>query len=164
METWKPIPGYSDHDVSNLGGVRSRTWGRRRIPLPEPYLRTLSVVNRHSGIQYHVISIRDDSGKPHTHYVHELVALAHIGPRPIGLHVCHGPDNNGLNNAVTNLRYDTQLANVRESRATKLSLEDVLAIRQRHARGETPTQLANFFPVCRENIRLICAGQSWQVA
>lgn len=164
METWRFIPGYSDHEVSNLGRVRSHKWGPWQKPLAEPRIRRLSVAKYKSGIRYHVISLRGDDGKLRWHYVHALVALAFIGPRPEGMHVCHNPDSNGLNNTLQNLRYDTPTANVREGRTAKLTYAEVETIRQRHARGETPTQLASFFPVCRENIRLICAGAIWQVA
>jgi hypothetical protein len=44
-------------------------------------------------------------------YVHTLVAAAFIGPRPPEHDVAHY-DNNGLNNAVTNLRYDTATGNM----------------------------------------------------
>lgn len=164
METWRFIPGYSSHEVSNLGRVRSHKWGKGQRPLTEPRIRRLSVARYKAGIKYHVVGLCGDDGKIHFHYVHALVALAFIGPRPEGMHVCHHPDNNGLNNCLENLRYDTPAANMREGKVTKLTYKDVLNIRQRHAKGETPTQLASFFPVCRENIRLICAGAIWQVA
>ena len=46
--------------------------------------------------------------------VHQLVALAFLGPRPPGLQVCHN-DSNKLNNRVGNLRYDTPESNTRDS-------------------------------------------------
>lgn len=49
-----------------------------------------------------------------TRAVHVLVAAAFLGPRPPGMHICHG-DGNPRNNRVGNLRYDTPAANARDT-------------------------------------------------
>lgn len=49
-------------------------------------------------------------------YVHELVTLCFLGPRPPGLEVCHN-DGTRTNNDAGNLRYDTRQANALEGHA-----------------------------------------------
>jgi hypothetical protein len=46
--------------------------------------------------------------------VAHLVAEAFIGPRPVGLDVCHN-DGNRTNNRRSNLRYDTKSENSRDA-------------------------------------------------
>jgi hypothetical protein len=46
-------------------------------------------------------------------YVHDLVLLAFVGPKPEGLEVCHGNDVKA-DNRLQNLRYDTRSANAQE--------------------------------------------------
>ena len=43
-------------------------------------------------------------------YVHRLVLAAFVGPCPAGMEACHG-DDDGLNNHLGNLRWDTPSAN-----------------------------------------------------
>lgn len=46
--------------------------------------------------------------------VHQLVALAFIGPRPDGMDVCHN-NGDGQDNRPGNLRYDTRTSNNRDT-------------------------------------------------
>ena len=45
-------------------------------------------------------------GKRKQFLVHDLVALAFIGPKPAGMQTCHNNDDK-RNNIASNLRYDT---------------------------------------------------------
>lgn len=58
--------------------------------------------------------LTDRDGLPRAARVHQLVALAFIGPRPEGMsgHRCNGTR---ADNRVENLRYDTASANVADS-------------------------------------------------
>lgn len=47
-------------------------------------------------------------------YVHRLILLAFVGPCPTGMHACHG-DGSRINNALSNLRWDTPLNNHRDA-------------------------------------------------
>lgn len=57
-------------------------------------------------------------GVDKNHYVHALVALAFLGPRPVGYHVDH-IDFDKLNNRPSNLRYLTALENSTRRRMRK---------------------------------------------
>lgn len=103
-EIFKPIPGFPDYEVSNMGVVRSLKRGKVRIvsffllSAKKPYL----TVNLYS------------NGKEHVRLVHRLVMLAFVGPCPEGMQVCHY-DCNRANNCLTNLRYDTPFGNAQDS-------------------------------------------------
>lgn len=131
-EIWKDIPGYENrYQVSNLGQVRSldrivqTVRGPRhyqgKILKPGKFCKTghVSVVLGHGA-----------NGKP----VHELVALAFLGPRPKSADICH-KDGNPKNNCLSNLRYDSRTENIIDvyrqgKRWRKLSVDDVINIRR----------------------------------
>jgi len=97
-ETWKPIPGYKNYEVSNLGRIRSYRKANKGIP------KILQGSTTKQG--YKSIGL---PGKTLT--IHRLVMLAFVGPCPEGLEVCHN-DGNKLNNTTDNLRYDTRTSNL----------------------------------------------------
>jgi HNH endonuclease/NUMOD4 motif len=109
-ENWRPIPGHAGYEVSDLGRVRSidrvvtKTQGgravqvRRKGRVLRPYV---------SGSGYLILRLGSDSGLA---YVHQLVLLAFVGPRPAGCQAAHD-DGNRLNNVVANLRWATASEN-----------------------------------------------------
>ena len=107
VELWRDVPNYEDaYQVSNLGRVRSLPGGRRhgKVLRPAP-----------SGRGYPAVALCAGAGiKPKNHYVHHLVALAFIGPRPEGLDVCH-TNGDMSDNRVENLRYDDVSGNMRDA-------------------------------------------------
>jgi hypothetical protein len=112
-EEWKSVPGYEgQYEVSDLGKVRSldrsvvnKDGIRRRVPgvMLKPGKNALGY--------FHVALCKD--GVPRSWKVHQLVALAFIGPRPEGMDTCHTNDIRTDNRAV-NLRYDTHSENARD--------------------------------------------------
>ena len=113
-EQWRAIPGYEGYyEVSDHGRVRSidRTITRsdgRATRLPGVTLRRY--VNDDGR---HMVTL-SRPGERRTRYVHQLVMLAFVGPRPPRADVCH---NNGdaSNDRLTNLRYDTRRANIHDA-------------------------------------------------
>lgn len=116
-ESWLPIEGFEDYEVSNLGRVKSlartverirhgkivRAFHRERILIPSPIQSGHLQVN---------MGPRDGS-KRRTLLVHRLVLTTFVGPCPEGMEACH---NNGdeKDNRVENLRWDTRESNVRD--------------------------------------------------
>ncbi len=47
-------------------------------------------------------------------FVHTLVLLAFVGPRPEGMEACHFPDRNPANNQLDNLRWGTRKENAED--------------------------------------------------
>jgi hypothetical protein len=102
-EEWKPIPGFPDYEVSDLGQVASLKRGEREI---------LAGGKTEMGYR-NVLLYRD--GRRVGRRVHQLVALVFHGPRPEGLVIRH-LDGNQLNNAASNLRYGTHEENLADRR------------------------------------------------
>jgi thymidylate synthase ThyX len=115
-ESWRPAPGdwsayYEVSDqgrVRRLAGGRGSSRGRCKTPTVSQG-RAVVNLNR-PGVQ-------------ETWPVHQLVALAFLGPCPEGMEVCH-EDGNSLNNDLDNLRYGTKQSNaddrVRDGATTAL--------------------------------------------
>lgn len=93
-EEWRPVyeqPSFSEpYEVSNCGRVRNTRTGR-----------ILALVLTHKG--YLRVGLRRAS-RSRMVFVHKLVALAFIGPRPTGLQINH---KNGVktDNCIHNLEY-----------------------------------------------------------
>jgi hypothetical protein len=106
-EAWRPIVGHVGYDVSNLGRVRSwRSPGKTPGLADHPHQMKLTPCVHG---KYAIVTLAEPRKK---RYVHDLVAEAFVGDRPVGRpYVAHW-DGNGLNNAVTNLRYATNAENM----------------------------------------------------
>lgn len=114
------------------------------------------------------------NGKPRSARAHQLVALAFLGPRPVGMQVAH---ENGIpadcrlanlayktptENAADKKRHGTHLAGERVHGA-KLTESAVLAIRAEWAGGNcTYEDLATKYGVCRQVIGGIVRGEAWK--
>ena len=158
-EEWKPIPGYPDYSVSNLGRVASDQHRERRIMRPDVskdgYLR----------VQLH----RDGSSpRGDRLLVHRLVLQTFVGPAPQpDTQACH-LDGNPSDNRISNLRWGSASDNW-EDRArhgqfraySKLSDEQVADIRRRGATGEAAYSIAKDFPVSDTQVRNIIRGAQW---
>lgn len=123
MELWTSIPGYEGfYEVSNCGNVRSLT---RFVPY-----------GRHKGMTYKgkdlslfvsgsYLSVKlAKAGVTRTVYVHELVLLAFVGPRPPMEDRCEirHLDGDKTNNHLSNLKYGTVKENAADRKLHKLGL------------------------------------------
>ena len=98
------------YEVSDLGRIRSlpreTNSGRRGG-------RLLPVRLNENG--YPVVALSNRSaGRLVRRYVHHLVLEAFVGPRPDGMNANHDPDPSPSNCSLANLRWDTQLSNIRD--------------------------------------------------
>lgn len=125
LENWVPVNiggGYPDYTVSDLGGIRrnGKDLEFRACFIP--------------GDRVTVSLYRDDQRI--VYQLSHVVLTAFKGPRPPGMLCCHN-DGNSINNAVSNLRWDTSTANALDtvkhgrSRRGKLNDEQVRYIRSR---------------------------------
>ena len=106
IETWKPVVGYEGiYEVSDRGRVRSLD----RVNPAGHRLRGKMLKLRHHPRGYMQTTLTRD-GICQTKKIHRLVLEAFVGPCPPGMESCH---RNGVrdDNRVSNLRWDTPLAN-----------------------------------------------------
>lgn len=135
-EEWRPVADFPDYEVSDAGRIRS--WvghmGGRTL---EPHVMQMQVSPK--GYLTVPIRIAGDPSSRRTKSVHVLVAGAFLGPRPEGAHVCHN-DSDPENNAASNLRYDTVLANVQDqlARGTHPSIAAAAKVACKHGHPFTP--------------------------
>lgn len=106
-EEWRPIPGYEGlYEVSNLGRVHSIPrvidHGHGRIGRRSGRILRAAAGGRHP----HLKVVLSKGAVRRTWRVHQLVALAFLGPCPEGLQVLHW-DDDATNNHLSNLRYGT---------------------------------------------------------
>lgn len=99
IEEWKPIIGYPNYRVSNLGRVYSKNVNR---------ILVTTRTRKKDG--YEIVMLSKD-GKSKGFLVHRLVYQAFVGEIPDGMQINH-IDENKLNNNVENLETVTPSQNV----------------------------------------------------
>jgi hypothetical protein len=160
FERWLPVVGYEGlYEVSDWGRVRSlgRATTAGRI-LVRTYRRDL----------YPSVALCRN-GRPKQKSVHQLVAGAFIGPRPIGKDIDH-IDGDRNNACVTNLRYVTRAENQKGMRerlgrwpSGKLAKRDAMEIRRLDLEGMGTMKIAALFKVCRSTVRRIVKNETWKI-
>lgn len=94
--TMRPIPGYPEYQVNEMGQVRGRRgW-------------ILSPGDNGNGYLY--VCLRPNGGVPVCRYVHHLVLETFIGPRPDGQQTRHLNGDRG-DNRLSNLAWGTAAEN-----------------------------------------------------
>lgn len=173
LEEWRSVPGFErSYEVSNLGQVRRsgkavRHGAGRGGGARLGRLLTFRVVPG----GYLLAQLWQD-GKGCGRLVHRLVAAAFIGPLPDGHEVNH-IDGDKKNNTASNLEYVTRSENNRHAYRlglmhrgeahvhTKLTREDVIAMRHARASGQRYSVLARTYGVCRQSVQAIVRGETW---
>lgn len=165
-EEWRDIPGYVGYyQASNLGRIRSlvRLIQSKIDAGVRKEKRVLSPGHNLQG-RCQVSLCRD--GMVRRKQVHRLVLEAFVGPCPVGMEACHGPDNDHRNNRLDNLRWDTKKANFGDAVALgtmgkpkKLTQEQVDVIR---AAEGTQRSIAAQFGVSQVMVHNIRHGKVWK--
>ncbi len=165
---YRPIPldGFEGYEAGSDGSI----WSQPQI---NKYPRRQLAAQFNPVTGYMHVSLKRH-GVSKTKAVHVLVSLAFHGPKPPGKRdVCHN-DGNKLNNVPGNLRYDTHSANKLDMRAhgtakighlnhaTKITVEDVLEIRQRRDQGEQFKDIAASMGRSRGTIEDAYHRRTWQ--
>lgn len=113
MEIWKPIPKFSDYEVSNLGRVKSiRPRRGSRAAVNNGIIDGWVKANRY-GYKRQAVSLRKD-GATVIRHVHLLVLEAFVGEALEG-QVCRHLDGNALNNKLSNLKWGTRKENTEDA-------------------------------------------------
>ncbi len=168
-ESALPVPGASRYWVTDFGRVFSTVAGLRQMK-PSPDRKG-----------YRQIDLRTDDARERTRptrwrpYVHELVALAFIGARPVATGVAYEidhVDSDKTNNHVSNLRYITRSENLQRAIAagrnptTKLSASAVWMLRCRalvDGDADVVRQAVERYGATTQTVRNALAGRTWTV-
>lgn len=178
-EEWRPVQGAEGrYEVSSLGRVKSlervvycgtRKGKRAYRTVPEKILK----IGLDSDGYHQVLIASKEGEKFKSTKVHQLVAAAFLGEKPAGSWVLHGP-NGKEDNAITNLYYGTPAQNVQDKwrdgtiiigekhHKAKLTQEDILTIRDCHAKGMTMKEIAKIYGVNQSAIHKIIARVNWK--
>ena len=163
---WRTVPGYPAYEVSVDGLVR-RCQGfrcRRAHRVLVPFIRP----NGYAQILLY------QGGKRRRFGVHQLVALAFLGPKPSPQHEVAHLDGQRLNNHVSNLAWLLPIENdahkdlhgtrLRGSQihSAKLVEAQVVLIRQALAVGIRQCALAQTYGVSDSTVSLIARGKTWR--
>lgn len=106
-EVWRPIPGFPRHEASSAGRIRSLDHTRsalRRGKLVAVRIKG-RVLAQHLSGRYLAVPVEGRK-----QYVHTLVLMAFVGPRPEGMEACHS-NGKRWDNRPGNLRWDTHANN-----------------------------------------------------
>jgi HNH endonuclease len=176
-EEWRTVSEAQDYEVSSCGRVRSRgriiTTKNGQTRRYRPHMVAPTKNSERSGHLKVFLFVAPT--KKIWRYVHALVSLEFIGPRPAGKEVAHW-DGDSANNNLGNLRYATPVENAEDKRrhgtllfherhpSAKLSDADVGEIRSLLAAGERQKDIAAMFGVVRSTIGAISSGRSWRVS
>ena len=166
-ESARPVPGASRYWITNHGRVFSTVAGLRQMK-PSPDRKG-----------YRQIDLYRDNSRARTRptrwrpYVHELVALAFIGPRPtapgIAYEIDH-VDSDKTNNRLDNLQYVPRSLNLQRAIAagrnptTRLSAPAVWTLRcQALIDGDTVVvrQAVEQYGATTQTVRNALAGRTW---
>lgn len=161
-EEWRWIPGLAGkYLVSNFGRVRSFC----RPKYPSGY--TLKQSRAPNGYLYVNVGRRVQ--------VHVLVCQTFNGKKPTPKHEVAHHDGMRANNAAANLSWKTRSQNNRDQDIhgtrflprgennghAKLSAQQVVRILRRLEKGQSSTELAEFYSVAPTTIRAIRNGYTW---
>jgi len=150
-EIWQPIPGHNGYEASTFARIRS----------PNQILKP-----KWQGARYPQVVLT----KQQQFYIHDLILLAFVGPKP-RRKICRHKDDNPWNNRLDNLRYGTRQQNhadaVRNGKHTRgersynaILTED--AVRKIRASTQSYAALASQYGVSKATILNVRNGRAWK--
>ncbi len=109
---WKMPPLFSNYEVSEFGHVRKALSFKKTSHREHAAGTPMSIFIMKG---YPACRLVDDNGIARTILISQLVALAHIGPRPTLKHGALHRDDNPKNNHYTNLYWGKQKQNSQDA-------------------------------------------------
>lgn len=174
VEFWVKVPGYEEHyEISNMGRLRSfDRWIANKKGAPVFY--ESRIMKTPKGGSYCQGVLRKPGVKPWSFRVHRLVAEIFVH-RPSGKDYVDHISGDTADNRASNLRwctckentyygmYETRTIKVKgtDHPMSKLTEDDVRAIRLELAEGATQKSLSLKYGVKQSNISSIYRGKIW---
>ncbi len=166
-EVWKPCPNFEGiYAVSSHGRVKRTAPGAGKAKVGH----ILATARNAKG--YHYLNLCRN-GKMQTTYVHTLVCRTFHGEKPTPSHQAAHRDDNKDENTEANLYWATGLENHADRRRngliptgskvriSKLTEEQIPAIRAMLAAGHTQRAVAELFGVGCTTIHSVSSGRTW---
>lgn len=166
------IPGFPRYAIDENGtviSICSRNGKGKDRPWSSAERKSLKIDNR----GYYRVNLYTADGRRKEIPIHALVLMTFVGERPNGME-CRHLDGNQTNNHVSNLAWGTRSENAQDkilhgtnqwvgekNSKSKLTADDVLAIRRRAASGEKSVSIAKDFPVDHTSIAKIILRKTW---
>ncbi len=172
MEEWRNVNGYEGlYEVSSAGRVKSLP--RLVVSYGSRSYWTRTRILRPANVCGYLVVVLSRDGVTSMEKVHRLVGYAFLGLTKTGVinHLDGVKQHNDVGNlevtdSAGNLRHadEAGLWNIRGERNhhAKLTVADVVAIRQRLANGEPGRTIARDYPVHRDYISLIKNRTIWK--
>jgi len=168
---YRDIPALPGYRAGSDGSVWSF---RDRAGELTAECHRLAAHRRPYGARYCMVCIRPTpGGKVVCRYVHRLVLETFVGPCPEGMVCCHG-DGDTANNALGNLRWDTQRGNLADRerhgtlrRGTRSPLAkhdemDALTVHLLRRIGFTQRAIGQLLAFSQPDVGKILRGKSWR--
>ena len=163
---WVIVRGFPDYEINSLGIIR-RVTGRRR--------GTIGLIKKPFVIDkgYHQTHLYKD-GKRKRFFIHTLVAQAFLPPKPSIKHEVAHIDGDAGNPAASNLCWKTHKENEEDKLrhgtllhgedvgTSKLTVDDVVAIKRKLKYGLSQAVIAKEYGVCQSSISNIKIGRRWK--
>lgn len=177
-EIWRAVPGWPNHEVSNLGRFRKKACRDGRGHLQRAHALKVHVQKYDKAGHVHSFVCLYDGGRHKNLSAGVLVLLAFVGPRPTKKSVARHLNDDVANNALSNLTWGSQKANVADAirngkRTTygeavwtaKLTAVDILDIRAfciPWSRKFGVRALARQYGVDESTVANVVSGKSWK--
>lgn len=168
---YRDIPGFPGYRIGNDGSLLSCRGIFGRAAKDGRWKRLSPGKNQHG---YFAARLSAPDGTRPMMFIHRLVLMAFVGPRPEGM-ICRHLNGNKTDNRPENLAWGTSQENGDDQRrlgecprgqdhhGAKLSDDDVIDIRNRYSTGiVTQAQLAKEYGVHVPMICRIVRRQNWK--
>jgi hypothetical protein len=168
-EVFRPVPGWANYEVSNLGSVRRRKRIRGR-GFADGWVGCKLF---QAGDGYRCAHFWDGK-RSVSRYVHRLVLEAFVGPCPAGHYARHILNNDRTDNRLVNLAWGTPIQNMEDKKRhgthrsgdrvthAKLKVADVLEMRRLRREGILRGDIAKRFGVSDTHVsKVIGAKGMW---
>lgn len=166
---YRPAVGFPKYLVGNDGSLWRWYGGGGRSDRPARWKHLRGTISR-DGYTAFILPLGD---KYCRRPLHRLVLEAFVGDRPVGMVACHN-DGNPNNNALSNLRWDTQAANVADAQRhgrsyagarhhwAKLTEERLAELIRLVRGGMTQTEAGRRFGISQGAVSMIVRGKTWK--